>query len=401
MSRNCDQPLVIWTAFRSVYKDSKEIPTHRGSIGQPEPGDLPLYISRMNSNSFDWIVNLTLTYPNFHRRDIINLANLRNLAVLDIGCANNRQQYGGLLDDLVSDTVIRAWSREAKDNGAFPKLRALLIRDGPEVTHLSLSYLSSFPALVLFGVQGCFKPSRKTRAVGESYGWTTDDHNGIMSKVQRDIERSETWDGVMASCYKHCGSIPTGDSTGEPVEKSILSFRLGMTHTSVLMSNVFDKMTFYRAISLSTPTAGQVVPETQSAVPHSSSSKSTHTPDLPNSRPALRRKSHLNVADVLQEDFGIPRSAATTPAAEPGIVTRRSMPPPPSAPIRATSIFNLSDMVSAAAPPEAQTRAPSFSREHAKSSEAEAGSSGSSSRTAQELDRKAIEYERRHQRMDY
>ena len=354
----------------------------------------------MNSNTFDWIVNLTLTHPNFHRRDIINLANLRNLAVLDIGCANNKQQYSGVLDDLVSDTVIRAWSREAKDNGAFPKLRALLVRDEPEVTHLSLSYLSSFPALVLFGVQGCFKPSRKTRAVGESYGWTTDDLNGIMSKVQRDIERSETWDGVMASCYKHCGSIRSAEFAEEQMEKSILSFRLGMTHTSVLMSNVFDKMTFYRAISLNAPTEGLAVPAPQSTTPHPQLSKLSHIPDLPNARPALRRKSHLNVADVLQEDFGIPRSAAPMPAAEPSTISRRSMPPPPSAPIRATSIFNLSDMVSTA-PAEAQTRAPSLTRGNGKNSESEAGSSGSSSRTAQELDRKAIEYERRHQRMDY
>jgi hypothetical protein len=56
------------------------------------------------------------------------------------------------LDDLPSgldSTVIRAWGRQAQDDGAFPNLRVLKLQDQPDMTHRWLDEVNRISSLRL------------------------------------------------------------------------------------------------------------------------------------------------------------------------------------------------------------------------------------------------------------
>jgi len=65
---------------------------------------------------------------------------------------------------------IRAWSRAASEEGAFPVLRVLKLCNFESLTQLSITYLNNFPVLAVFDVQGCeLHVESKTQAL--TLGW--------------------------------------------------------------------------------------------------------------------------------------------------------------------------------------------------------------------------------------
>jgi hypothetical protein len=391
--RDLVQPLMIWRAFATVYKGNEDITYHRSSVNNPELEDLPVYIDRMNSRNLDWLVCVTINEPRFPRQDVVNIANLRNVVVLDIGA---KVRGSGSNDALVSDSVIRAWARAAHEDGAFPKLQALLIRNQPEVTHQALTYLHMFPSLVLFGVEGCFSPHRSTPGVAEIHGWTTEDTSGTLRKIERDIIYGSTWDSHLTTCYRHTLALLPSELRELMLEqKPMLSFRLGMTHSSVLTSNVFDRMTFFRSTSgRSCATITSVAPKPAETMSKSATIPSTasRTSLTRSNTRTIKRKKHMDVFDVFQNDFGMPsmvstpsstgapmqvsshtpvaassaKSISTSSAATSGVMntpqhattsSRHSMPPPPT-PVRSTSTFDLTDVMTSQSTAASETRAP-------------------------------------------
>lgn len=349
---------MVWCAFTAVYKGTKAITYHKTAINRPEPEDLPLYISRMTSTNLSWLVCLTITAP-FKHTDIINISTLRNLVVLDVGAAHST--YAPSTTGLVTDSVIRSWGRSVAETSAFPKLQAILLREQAEVTHLSLTYLNLFPSLVLFGVKSCFRPCRTTRAMAESLGWTTSDDHGVLRAIEKDIETGYSWDCAMTSCFKHTTALlPEADAEeSRTADRPMLSFRLGLTPKDILSPNALDKMTFFRARNATFEPADASsphIPSTSLASQKISLSRSTTK--------MLKRKKQFDLNEVLgdmgeeftpiavtepptpaPEVMSAPSTSATFPAANAHLAQmRRSMPPPPSQPVRSTSNFDLMEM---------------------------------------------------------
>lgn len=384
--RDLAQPLMVWSAFTSVYKNTKAITYHKTAINRPDPSDLPIYISRMTSSTHSWLVCLTITAP-FTHTSIINLSSLTNLVVLDVGSsASTLTSTSTPAHSQITDTIIRSWSRSATETSAFSKLQALLLRDQPAITHLSLTYLNAFPSLVLYGVKACFRLCRSTHAMAESLGWTTSDDHGVLRAIEKDIESGYSWDCAMTSCFKHTTALlPTepeidadadaeleegNDNRTADLGRPMLSFRLGMTPRDILSPNALDKMTFFRAKNafFEPQDAKENIPSTSLESQKILLSRSTTR--------KLKRKKQFDLAEVLGESYDIsnassassPPHATTTIITEPGTPTpqtasvpilassatsaaqmRRSMPPPPSQPVRSTSNFDLMEMGSAVA----------------------------------------------------
>lgn len=110
---------------------------------------LPLenYINSSLCEALEWITLLRITSPRLTQVEVVNLAGLKNLASLDI-LATSRTPCR----EAVQDSVIRSWSRNVKDCGAFSRLLTLGLRGWEGVTVKSIAHLSNFPALVFFDV---------------------------------------------------------------------------------------------------------------------------------------------------------------------------------------------------------------------------------------------------------
>jgi len=306
----------------------------------------------MTSTNLSWLVCLTITAP-FKHTDMINISTLRNLVVLDVGAAQSA--YAPSTTGLVTDSVIRSWGRSVTEMSAFPKLQAILLRDQAGVTHLSLTFLNLFPSLVLFGVKSCFRPCRTTRAMAESLGWTTSDDHGVLRAIEKDIETGYSWDCAMTSCFKHTTALLPEVEAEESraADRPMLSFRLGMTPKDILSPSALDKMTFFRAknATFEPAEASPNIPSTSLASQKISLSRSTTK--------MLKRKKQFDLAEVLGDDFNSPPATTATQSATPvpdiasmpsasapplTAQIRRSMPPPPSQPVRSTSNFDLMEL---------------------------------------------------------
>jgi hypothetical protein len=126
---------------------------YREAIDRPRLA-LHDYTKPLTSNSFDFITCLSITIQ-FPVPDLVKLAKMANLGILEI--VNLEEKDSVEVDGScnVGDSLIRAWSREARENHAFPVLRILRLWNHSNVTQASIRYIHDFPALGIFDIQSC------------------------------------------------------------------------------------------------------------------------------------------------------------------------------------------------------------------------------------------------------
>ncbi|KZF21926.1 hypothetical protein L228DRAFT_239852 [Xylona heveae TC161] len=112
---------------------------------------------------------------------MVQLAKLKNLSTLNI-CSPRTYSLGAPSQGIIDDGIIRAWSRCAADEGAFPLLRVLKLRHQRELTPRCIDYLNAFPVLNIFCVSE-FSPAmpQKTKRKADKWGWKclTEDDLGL------------------------------------------------------------------------------------------------------------------------------------------------------------------------------------------------------------------------------
>ncbi|KFY02542.1 hypothetical protein O988_02101 [Pseudogymnoascus sp. VKM F-3808] len=120
---------------------------YRQVIGLPVP-ELSLYTEPLTSVSFDFLTSLTITAW-FSMRDLINLADVVNLGILQI-YETKKSMLEHKYERLDPDRLLRAWAGLAVEKGAFSVLRVLKfhITEGG-LTEVSLRHFNSFPILGL------------------------------------------------------------------------------------------------------------------------------------------------------------------------------------------------------------------------------------------------------------
>ena len=144
------------------------------------------YITPIISESLQWITHLSICISSFTRLELVNLSRLVNLGALNItGRAEDADQ-----DSMpaVGDSLVRSWSRAASADGAFARLRVLVLRDHDDITARSLGYLSSFPSLMFYSIHGCdIRDIRENQAV--SLGWSYRLGRITFATFQTDLKR--------------------------------------------------------------------------------------------------------------------------------------------------------------------------------------------------------------------
>jgi len=197
--------------------------------------------------------------------------------------------------------------------------------------------------------------------MAESLGWTTSDDHGVLRAIEKDIETGYSWDCAMTSCFKHTTALlPEADAEeSRAADRPMLSFRLGLTPKDILSPNALDKMTFFRAKNATFEPADASSPSIPStSVASQKISRSGTTTKV------LKRKKQFDLNEMLEnmaeeittvavtqlptptpEIMSQPSTSATFHSAGAHLAQmRRSMPPPPSQPVRSTSNFDLMEM---------------------------------------------------------
>lgn len=300
-------PLAVWSAFTEAYPDEQGVGYYCASENDPAEA-LPYYIGRMSSSNFAWLTCLTITdhYPRiaFRRPEIVNLSALRNLVALDIGSSAMLPRR----NELVDDSVLRAWSRHVEETDSFPALQVMVVRNQPGITAAALPYLNSFPSLVLFGIQNCFPIRHDEEELASSIGWTSRDEHGIVAQMSREMTKSQSWDASIRACFNASTTLLRQPTTHSP-ETPLLNFRLGHIPKDILFPNPFAPLIFFRCLRYTLP------PTSSSIVPVFSTSTANTVPIA--APPAAKRRKLRRQIDLQGGLFDelIADSAPNTPAA--------------------------------------------------------------------------------------
>lgn len=125
---------------------------YRHSIETPD-SPLSFYTTPITSPSFEFLTSLSIAtlFPN---RDLINLASIVNLGILEIYDTEQtiRERRGVMI---APDRLLRIWAGLAVEKNAFPVLRVLkfrLLHCG--LTNASIKHFNSFPALGIISSGG-------------------------------------------------------------------------------------------------------------------------------------------------------------------------------------------------------------------------------------------------------
>ncbi|KAK6226610.1 hypothetical protein QIS74_00165 [Colletotrichum tabaci] len=163
----CFQAWKVLSKFLLAEDDEKTLGLYRyrQHICLPSE-DLRYYLKPLESPAVDFVTHLNITGScSFAENELLALARLRNLAVLEIIQPADEL---GLTFPKVDDRLVRGWS-EIDD--PFPLLRILRLWGDESVTRHSLKHVSKFPSLALYDVNASRSDWRGAVDMALGEGW--------------------------------------------------------------------------------------------------------------------------------------------------------------------------------------------------------------------------------------
>lgn len=164
--------MAIWQAFVKAYQTenvaqrtnglalhahSARIPSHALQSRIPSKALGP-HLRNITTLNLEWITILSIFDTPLSRHEWIQLSSLTNLGTLYV---QTSIVESGRLDDV----VVKAWSNAAREIGAFPALKFVLLRNQGGITLGTLEYFAYFPALKVVHATG---PTLRTRDAEEA-----------------------------------------------------------------------------------------------------------------------------------------------------------------------------------------------------------------------------------------
>ncbi|KAL0939474.1 cbs domain-containing protein [Colletotrichum truncatum] len=144
----CFQAWKIFSKFLLTEDDEKTLSLYRyrQHICQPTES-LRHYLRPLESHSFDFVAHLVIAGGcSFSENELLALANLKNLAILEIIQPPDDLRA---VFPIVDDRLIRSWSEM---NDPFPLLRILRLWSDESTSMHSLKYVSKFPSLIVYDI---------------------------------------------------------------------------------------------------------------------------------------------------------------------------------------------------------------------------------------------------------
>lgn len=130
-----------------LHDSSPKLMAH-DSQGRTSPHvEFPFHVNQISSPSFEWITIMTLNEIALTLQDCIYLTKLPNLGALYL------DNWLGAKENL-TEVMVRAWSRAARENGAFKVLKLLVLWTPRELKPEMWRNLGHLPALRVLSLAG-------------------------------------------------------------------------------------------------------------------------------------------------------------------------------------------------------------------------------------------------------
>jgi hypothetical protein len=198
-----------WRMFASGYPEDFNQPGYRYQLEIKQPSlPLPDYFKGIASPTTNWLTSLRISPRQISSSDLISIAKISNLAVLDLSDGQVT------IDDTPStfnERIMRTWVELANTENAFRYLRVLLIGWQNNLSAWIFKYLDSFPSLCYLLITDCRQLHQRNRGDWEeealSYGWDAR-HAKKSAKSLKPILDDKTFSlGAVSGCYYHSQDI--------------------------------------------------------------------------------------------------------------------------------------------------------------------------------------------------
>jgi hypothetical protein len=190
-----------WRTIAAAYPDRFNTGMHRYLIDIKQPG-LPLedYYKGITSVDVKWFTCLRLPPREIPVADVIRIANIKNLAVLDLSDGRANERSAMPLDE----RVFKTWS-ELAVNGAFRHLRVLMLGWQEAISKWIFKYIDCFPSLCIILVTDSLKIHQKNRSYWEEeaakYGWLARSAKRSAKSLRPLLDDKDFYLGAVSGCY--------------------------------------------------------------------------------------------------------------------------------------------------------------------------------------------------------
>ena len=190
-----------WRTFAAAYPEYFNSETHRYLIDIKQPR-LPLenYYKGIGSVSVKWFTCLRVAPREIPLADVIRIADIRNLAVLDLSDGNATETSAMAIDE----RVFKAWS-ELAVQGAFKHLRVLLLGWQEGVSKCIFKYINNFPSLCYLLVTDSPNIRQRNRSNWEAeaakHGWLARSAKRSAKSLRPLLDEKAFYPGAVSGCY--------------------------------------------------------------------------------------------------------------------------------------------------------------------------------------------------------
>ena len=161
------------------------------------------YFKGLDSGSIDWLTCLRIAPTRIDRSDLVRIAQLRNVVVLDLSDDNQIERIGTQIDE----RVFKTWTEMAKDGNTFKHVRVILMRGQDDVSTWIFKYLDSFPSLCFIIFSDCRLLHQKSRSVwtpeAATFGWEARHAKKSAKSLRHLIDDKNFYLGAVSGCYYH------------------------------------------------------------------------------------------------------------------------------------------------------------------------------------------------------
>lgn len=161
------------------------------------------YFATLTSLSPNWLTCVRITPSSIDRSDLVRMAQLQNIAVLDLSDDISVDNSGTQIDE----RIFRTWTEMAKEGKAFKHVRVILMRGQKDVSTWLFKYLDDFPSLCFIVLTDCRLIHQKNRADwtdrAGTYGWEARHAKKSARSLRSLIDDKNFYLGAVSGCYYH------------------------------------------------------------------------------------------------------------------------------------------------------------------------------------------------------
>jgi hypothetical protein len=190
-----------WRTFAAAYPEHFSREKYRYLIDIKQPR-LPLedYYKGISSVDVKWLTCLRIAPREIPLADVIRIADIRNLAVLDLSDGNTTEASAAAIDE----RVFKTWS-ELAVQGAFKYLKVLMLGWQEGISKWIFKYINHFPSLCYILVTDSLNIHQRNRRNWEveaaKHGWLARSAKRSAKSLRPLLDEKSFYLGAVSGCY--------------------------------------------------------------------------------------------------------------------------------------------------------------------------------------------------------